>query len=217
MPDSQTPISETLSGVDEVYKLGLFRRFGLSNFKAPQVQAVYDHCAELGYVLPTVYQGNYNAVARLPETVLLPTLRRLGIAFYAYSPLAGGFLTKTVTQIQTGAPAGRFTPGHRLHDMYRDLYVTPAYLAALGKWEVIAHDERVSPAELAYRWVTYHSALKPEKGDAVVFGASSLLQLEETLVGIEKGPLSEKASKEIQGVWETVEHDAPLDNINRRA
>ncbi len=86
MPDSLTPIAETLAGVDEVYKLGLFRRFGLSNYQAADVQAVYDHCVEKGYVLPTVYQGTYSPVTRYQETILFPTLRKLGIAFYAYSP-----------------------------------------------------------------------------------------------------------------------------------
>ncbi len=98
MPDGKTPISETLAGVDEVYKLGLFRRFGLSNYQADDVQAVYDHCAEKGYVLPSVYQGSYSPITRYQETELFPTLRKLGIAFYAYSPSASGFLGKTVAQ-----------------------------------------------------------------------------------------------------------------------
>lgn len=32
-------------------------------------------CKERGFVAPTVYQGNYNAVGRLPETELFPILR----------------------------------------------------------------------------------------------------------------------------------------------
>ena len=32
-------------------------------------------CRERGFVLPTVYQGNYNAVGRLAETELFPILR----------------------------------------------------------------------------------------------------------------------------------------------
>jgi aflatoxin B1 aldehyde reductase len=41
-------------------------------------------------------------VARKQEEVLFPTLRKLGIAFYAYSPIAGGFLTKTKKDIEDG-------------------------------------------------------------------------------------------------------------------
>lgn len=92
--------------VQQLYQLGCFKRFGLSNFLAQDVQKAYDYAKERGYVLPTVYQGNYSPVARLQETLLFPTLRKLGIAFYAYSPLAGGFLTKTAEDIKQGK--GRF-------------------------------------------------------------------------------------------------------------
>jgi aflatoxin B1 aldehyde reductase len=105
-PDDCTPLSSTLAGVNEAYKKGYFSRFGLSNYRVEDVEAVYNHCNENGYVLPTVYQGNYSPVARKQDTLLFPTLRRLKIAFYAYSPLAGGFLTKTKEQVKQGA--GRF-------------------------------------------------------------------------------------------------------------
>merc|ERR1711939_673655 len=39
-PDSKTDIEETVAGVNEVHKLGLFKRFGLSNYTAEDVQAV---------------------------------------------------------------------------------------------------------------------------------------------------------------------------------
>ena len=56
-PDGDTPIESTLEGVNEVYKKGFFKRFGLSNYKPEDVQKVYDHCKSKGYPLPTVYQG----------------------------------------------------------------------------------------------------------------------------------------------------------------
>jgi len=105
-PDASVPLSDTLAGINEIHKQGVFKRFGLSNYKVEDVQKVYDHCKENNYVLPSAYQGNYSAVARLQETLLFPTLRKLGMAFYAYSPIAGGLLTKTKEQILEGA--GRF-------------------------------------------------------------------------------------------------------------
>lgn len=211
-PDPDTPLEQTLEGVNEVYKTGAFKRFGLSNYTADAVQKAYDIAKERGWVLPTVYQGNYNPVARKQETVLFPTLRKLGIAFYAYSPLAGGFLTKTAQQVRDGA--GRFNE-QVIGGMYRQLYARPTLLDALDKWAQIADAENVSRAELAYRWVAYHSPLKPEQGDALIIGASSVEQLEQTLTGIEKGPLSDKAVKAIDQVWEQVKDEAPLDNFNK--
>jgi len=73
------PIEEMLAGVNEVYKEGWFKRFGLSNFLAKDVQKIYDVCQREGYVLPSVYQGDYSAIARKQEEELLPLLRKLGI------------------------------------------------------------------------------------------------------------------------------------------
>jgi len=212
-PDKDTPIEETLEGVNEVHKSGFFKRFGLSNFKAEDVQKAHDICKEKGYPLPTVYQGNYSAVARKQEELLFPTLRKLNMSFYAYSPIAGGFLTKTKQDVLDGK--GRFDSSTPIGQMYASMYSKPAYLEALAQWEQIAKDEGITRADLAYRWVKYNSPLKPEHGDAIIIGASSSKQLKETLDSINKGPLSEKAVKAVDQVWETIKHEAPLDNYHR--
>ena len=81
------PVEETLAGVNEVFKTGWFRRFGLSNFFAEDVQKIYDICEREGYVLPSVYQGDYSAIARKQEEELLPLLRRLGIVSCQFPPI----------------------------------------------------------------------------------------------------------------------------------
>lgn len=91
-PDVHTPFEETLKGVQEVYKSGGFKRFGLSNFTAAQTREVIDICKKNNYVKPTVYQLSYSAVARVSEDELIPLLRENGVSIYAYSPIAGGFL-----------------------------------------------------------------------------------------------------------------------------
>lgn len=206
------PISETLAGINEAYKSGAFERFGLSNYKVEDVQKVYAHCKENNYVLPTVYQGNFSPVAQLSVTLLFPTLRKYGISFYAYSPLAGGFLTKTKQQILDGA--GRFNRNEPIGNMYANLYSRPAYLEALEKWDTIAKEAGCSPADLAYRWVKYNSPLKEENGDAIIIGARNHEQLKQTLEGVNAGPLSDEVVKKIADVWKTIEHEAPLDNYN---
>jgi len=87
-------LEDMLKGINDAYKAAYFNRFGLSNYTAIEVEQVHKICKEKGYVLPTVYQGNYSAAARRVEKELFPTLRRLKIAFYVYSPIAGGLLTQ---------------------------------------------------------------------------------------------------------------------------
>lgn len=176
------------------------------------MQKVHDHCREHGYVLPTVYQGNYSPVARKQEEILFPTLRKLGMSFYAYSPLAGGFLTKTKQQVLDGA--GRFDSNTPIGKIYQKMYGRPAYFEALEQWEKIAAEAGCSRADLAYRWVKYDSPLKNELGDAIIVGASSLEQLEQTLKGVNAGPLHPEIVKKIDGVWDTIKHEAPLDNFH---
>lgn len=95
-PDLWTPFEETLAGVQKVYEQGGFKRFGLSNFTPDQVREVLRITKEKGYVKPTVFQGSYAAVARGIEDETLPLLRENGIALYAYSPIAGGFLVSNI-------------------------------------------------------------------------------------------------------------------------
>lgn len=159
------------------------------------------------------FAGNYSAVARRQETELFPTLRKLGMSFYAYSPIAGGFLTKTKQDILDGK--GRFDQNTPIGQMYGGMYSKPSLLEALSQWESIAKDEGIPRAELAYRWVVNNSPLKRELGDKVIFGASSLEQLDETVKSCAKGPLSQNAAKRIDDIWKSIEHEAPLDNYYR--
>jgi aflatoxin B1 aldehyde reductase len=63
-PDKSTPLEETLGAVQECYKQNKFREFGLSNFCAWEVVHIYHIMKANGWVLPTVYQGMYNAISR---------------------------------------------------------------------------------------------------------------------------------------------------------
>ena len=211
-PETSIPIEETLEGINEAYKKGVFRRFGLSNYAAEQVQQIYDICKAKGYPLPQVFQGNYNPVARHYEAQLFPTLRKLGIHFYAYSPLAGGFLTKTTADLDAGG--GRFNKD-ALGGLYSKLYDHEPLRQALTKWNEIAEKEGVSKAELAYRWVAHHSALQGDD-DGVIFGASKPAQVEQTAQGIKKGKLSDEAVKGIDEIWESDKSVAPVDNYHSR-
>jgi len=215
-PDASVELEDQLKGINDAYTAGYFKRFGLSNFKAADVQRVYDICKEKGYPLPTVYQGNYSAVARKQETELIPTLRKLGIAFYVYSPMAGGLLTKTAQQLREGSQdAGRFAQGHVLQGLYSGLYNKPSYYTALDLWEEAAKDAGCSRAELAYRWVAFDSVVDAKYGDAVIFGASTLSQISETLAWLKHGSVGEVAKAKIDAIWKVIEHEAPLDNYNQ--
>ena len=161
-----------------------------------------------------MYQGNYNAITRVIEGDLFPLLRKLRIQFYAYSPIAGGFLVKTSDQVRSRDVEGRFNGKEIAGQIYTGMYAKESMYKALDEWQVIAKDAGISKAALAYRWVTYHSALSKESGDALIFGASSIAQLEETLTAIEAGALDAHTVGKVNDIWDIVKHEAPKDNAN---
>jgi len=213
-PDPTVPLEETLSAIQEIYEAGKFKRFGISNFRPADVQKVYDIQAAQKGVLPTVFQGNYNAVARHIESDLFPLLHKLKISFYAYSPIAGGFLVKNSAQLRIKDDEGRFGPNARTGEMYTTMYGKQSLYKALDEWGAIAKDAGISKAALSYRWIAFHSALTKENGDAIIVGASKVAQLEESLTAIEEGPLDEKIAERADNIWKVVEHEAPLDNYH---
>ncbi|PTU21254.1 hypothetical protein P175DRAFT_0253059 [Aspergillus ochraceoroseus IBT 24754] len=212
-PPREAALENVLDGINTLYKDGKIKRFGLSNFLAEEVDEVVRVAREKNYILPTVYQGNYSAIARRQEVEILPTLRRHGIIFYAYSPIAGGFLTKNVDQLIAGGE-GRWDKSSQFGSLYHALYNKPSMLEGLRLWQKISDETGISKAELAYRWVAYNSELNAELGDGVIFGSTKISQLKETLALIPKGPLSPEIAAKIEDLWKLVEADSPLDNFN---
>lgn len=83
-PDRATPFEITCRAMDKAYREGKFENFGISNYMAEEVEQIVEICEREGLIKPTVYQGQYNAIARSGEENLFPTLRKHGISFYAY-------------------------------------------------------------------------------------------------------------------------------------
>lgn len=148
-PDARVPLKETLAGVNALHQQGLFKRFGLSNHTAVEIEEVIKTCNENSFVLPSVFEGSYSAVARLAEDEILPLLRKNNIAFYAYSPIAGGFLAKTSQQFRDQSFEGRWDRNCFLGQVYQHLYNRPSSLEALDKWHDIAKAEGISAVEMA--------------------------------------------------------------------
>lgn len=200
-----------LEAIQTLYKQGAFEVFGLSNFSPDQVVEYYNYAKSKGYVLPTVYQSSYSLAVRHNETRLFPTLRRLGISIQAYSPMAGGLLSKTPDYIEQGK--GNWDPNTPTGKIFRDLYYKPSYLKMLEEFGKLSEETGISRSGLAYRWVRYHSALKGELGDEMIIGSVTAQQLEEALAELSKGPLESAIVEKLESFWQLIKDDAPIDNL----
>ena len=150
-------------------------------------------------------------MSRLNEVELFPLLRKLKMSFYAYSPLAGGFLVKTPEFVAAGNQ-GRWDTSASYGSIYHKIYNKPSMLEALKQWEAISKQSGIAKAALAYRWVAFNSQLAAKCGDGIIIGASRLAQLEETLKWLEDGPLDSNVTQQIDKVWDAVKHEASFDN-----
>ncbi|XP_047438023.1 aflatoxin B1 aldehyde reductase member 3 [Mugil cephalus] len=213
-PDHENPIQDTLRACNELYKEGKFKEFGLSNYASWEVAEIVCLCRHNNWIVPTVYQGMYNATTRQVETELLPCLRNYGIRFYAYNPLAGGLLTgkyhyedKDNTQ-----PAGRFF-GNNWAAAYRDRYWKQSHFQAidlvLKALETVYGSEKPSLTSAAMRWMYHHSQLKGDFGDGVIIGMSTMEQLQQNLAAAEEGPLDQRVVDTFKEAWDLVAHECP--------
>lgn len=206
-PDRTVPLEETLRGVDEQYRAGKFARFAISNFQSWEVARLCEICKERGYVMPSVYQGIYNALFRAIEPELLPCLRHYGIAFYAYNPLAGGYLTdryKREDSKESHEAGSRFDSSHWQGRAYRGRYWNDAYFDALELLRPVAKKHGLTEAECALRWMNHHSQLKRKNGDGIIIGASSKNHIEQNLKDFEKGPLPDDVVQALDQGWDRV-------------
>ncbi|KAK7031737.1 aflatoxin B1 aldehyde reductase member 3 [Favolaschia claudopus] len=204
-PDRSVPYEETLKAIDELYREGHFKRWGMSHFAAWEVAEIVGICKLHGYIQPSVYQGIYNAIHRDVEPELFPALRKFGMSFYAFNPLACGLFTDRYTSIDAKPEKGsRLDPEGMAAKAYRARYWKPAYFDALAKIRSVANANGLTMVEVALRWMSHHSLLQRESGDAIIIAASSLEHLEQNLVDLEKGPLPEEIVKELDTAWAAV-------------
>lgn len=213
-PDPATPLDETLEAIHELYQEGKSLRFGLSNFNVEELRRVHEICTTRKYILPTVFQGNYSAVARHVEEELLAVSRELHMSFWAYSPLAGGFLAKTPDYFRRRVNKGRWDPKSEVGELYNRLYNKRQLVGALDTWGAAADQAQCTRAALAYRWLKHHSMLHPKHGDAILMGASTVEQVAQTLQCLDDGPLPAEVVQVIDKIWERVKGESPLDRYH---
>ncbi|KIW15571.1 hypothetical protein PV08_05619 [Exophiala spinifera] len=196
-PDRSVPLIEPIRALSHAVDIGQAKQWGLSNYTIDDVHEVLSLCKKHGLVKPAIFQGEYNAINRDSEE-LITLLHENGIAFYAYSPAAGGTLSPTGSRIAAQGLGG---------DRTRQLYGTEPVQKAIQQVRDVAEKNGLNGHETAIRWVVWDSMLDEKYGDGVIIGASSVSQLEETLRAIDEGPLPGEVNQAIEGIWASMLKD----------
>jgi aryl-alcohol dehydrogenase-like predicted oxidoreductase len=141
--DPAVPLAETLGAFSVAQAEGLIGAYGVSNFDARQLAAALADGA------PRAIQNSYSLLARQDEPEVLPLCAARGVAYLAFGPLAGGWLTG---KYRRGAP---FPAGSRMTqrpEPYTE-FVTDRTFEALTRLQAIAAGRGTSMAGLALAWL----------------------------------------------------------------
>jgi len=141
--DPDVPLAESTGAFAAARADGLIGAYGVSNFNAAQLTA------SLAAGSPAAVQNSYSLLARQDEAELLPLCAGRGVAYLAFGPLAGGWLTG---KYRRGAP---YPAGSRMTqrpEPYAGL-VTGATFDALEALQAIAARRGTSLAGLALGWL----------------------------------------------------------------
>ncbi|WPG98661.1 Hypothetical protein R9X50_00145400 [Acrodontium crateriforme] len=198
-PDPKTPVKESCRAIHDLHQENKIKAFGISNYSPKQVEEIHALCSKNGWIVPTVYQGMYNPLMRTLESSLLAVLRKLSMNFYAYSPLAGGFFSRSKEELQS-APEGS-----RMDQMkvFKNMFVNEVTLQQYDHLHAVCTSEKIPMKEAALRWIMHHSALTED--DAVILGGSSAEQLEENLKACEAGSLPQSVVDAFETMWKAVQ------------
>jgi aryl-alcohol dehydrogenase-like predicted oxidoreductase len=141
--DPAVPLTETFGAFGAAQADGLLGAYGVSNFDAQQL------AASLAAGVPQAIQNSYSLLARQDDRELLPLCAERGVAYLAFSPLAGGWLTG---KYRRGVP---YPAGSRMTqrpEPYQGL-VTDRTFEALDRLQAIATSRGTSLAALALAWL----------------------------------------------------------------
>jgi aryl-alcohol dehydrogenase-like predicted oxidoreductase len=85
--DAEVPLEETFGAFEELLRARRIGSYGVSNFDAPQLRAA------LAAGSPQAVQNSRSLLARDDDAELLPLCEQHGVAYLAFSPLAGGLIS----------------------------------------------------------------------------------------------------------------------------
>jgi len=154
-PDPRVPVDETMAAFDELIRAGKVRQAGLSNYSGAQLAEAVDAANRVGAAPPVNLQSGYSLLDRSAGDDAFATCAEHGVAFTAYSPLAGGWL------------AGRYRAGEPYPDGSRMTLRPEPYTQwqnfttyqRIEDLERTARERGVTLSALALAWVVTNPAV----------------------------------------------------------
>ncbi len=174
--DSDTPIDETLRGLDDIVRSGKARYIGASSMMSWQFMKALAAADRYGWTRFVSMQNHYNLVYREEEREMLPLCRDEGIGVLPWSPLARGFLAGN----RKRGSQRDATPRDRSDGFAHDLYFSDADYDVVDRVIEVAAARGVAPAQVALAWL-----LRQPGVTAPIVGASRIDQLDQAVASLD--------------------------------
>ncbi len=188
-PDPDTPLEESMGALDHLVRSGKALYVGISNYKPAEAERAFKILRELGTPC-LIHQARYSMLDRWVEGGLMDLVGREGVGSILFSPLAQGLLTDRYLDghIPEGSRAskGVFLKPERLTD---------AMMQKLNALNAVGLERGETLARIAIKWL-----LRDERSTSILFGASSVAQLDDNLLALEGSPLSSSELAKIETI-----------------
>lgn len=173
--DNNTPVEETLRGLEILVESGKVIYLGASNYAAWQVAKALGVSERHGWARFDVLQPMYSLVKRQAETEILPLAGEEELGVITYSPVGGGLLS------------GKYGPDKRPNDgriisdpKYAKRYHDDWVFETAGTFSDFAISQGQHPVSMAVAWVGAHPQVT-----CPIIGARNVEQLQPALKSVD--------------------------------
>ena len=177
-PQSDIPIDETLSALDDLIHAGKVRYIGTSTYGAWQLVESFHVSKELGLHRFICDQPPYNLLDRRIERELVPMARTYGMGLIPWSPLAGGLLTGKYTRNAPPPADARFADYDR-NPLFQRRWTQQAFDIIEGLTP-IATRKGISLSQLALAWCMHQPGVT-----SPIIGPRTLEQFEDNIKALD--------------------------------
>jgi L-glyceraldehyde 3-phosphate reductase len=189
-PDYETPLEETMSALASIVQQGKALYVGISNYDHDYTRRAVELLKDLKTPC-LIHQAKYSMLDRWVEKDLLDLIENLGIGLIAFSPLAQGLLTEKYLE-------GVIPANSRIAKNYGTLRknaLSEDMVIKIRQLKQVADKRGQTLAQMSIAWL-----LKDKRVTSVLFGVSSLEQLEENYRAIDRVDFSEEELTRIANI-----------------
>jgi aryl-alcohol dehydrogenase-like predicted oxidoreductase len=150
VPDSKTPLEESLDAIAELIASGKIRAWAVSNYASWQVLEMLHIAERRGMPKPAMSQVLYNVLIRQLDIEYFRFARAHAVHSTIYNPLAGGLLSGKHARAPEPAKGSRFDK----NALYQRRYWSDRFFDLVDAYGQIATSEGMTLVELAYAFLS---------------------------------------------------------------